>query len=63
MTKQWVVVLGSLNGSPIYLGELEPRVRQGVQKLANAVRFTQHGARRVAAAYGDGAIATMPSAA
>jgi hypothetical protein len=51
MMKHYVVVLSRVNGRPVYLGELDPGVRQGVRSVDHAVRFTVRGAARVARAY------------
>jgi hypothetical protein len=50
-TKTWLVVLLTDVQGPVYLGELD-RVRSGVRRIDNAVRFTRVGAKRVAAGYG-----------
>jgi len=51
--RDWVIVLDGSHagGTATYLGELHPGVRQGVKKLANAVRFTRRGAQKVLAGY------------
>lgn len=49
-SKTWLVVFSSTD-SPVYLGELDRGVRQGVTALRFAVRFTEIGATRVAAQY------------
>jgi len=50
-----VIVLATDAQGPIYLGELDPGIRQGVRRREHAVRFTSMGARRVANGY-SGAI-------
>src|SRR5690348_5654687 len=52
----FLVVLGSINGRTIYLGELDPGVRSGVTKVENAVRFTKRGAMQVALQYPDASV-------
>lgn len=49
--KNTVVVVDTIGGEPVYLGELDPGIRQGVRKLENATRFTATGAKRVLAGY------------
>jgi hypothetical protein len=53
--KNWIVVL--CEGEARHwclLGELDRGMRQGVRRRGNATRFTEVGARRVAASYGPG---------
>lgn len=49
--KTWLVVLHTDDRGPVYLGEIDYGVRQGVRQIENAVRFTRVGAHRVAAGY------------
>jgi hypothetical protein len=49
--RNWVVVVTATKQGRVYLGELEPGLRQGVMKLENATRFTQRGAMRVLNGY------------
>jgi|HubBroStandDraft_6_1064221.scaffolds.fasta_scaffold91989_3 hypothetical protein len=51
MSKSYLIILDdSQLDQMVYLGELEPGIRQGT-KRDNAVRFTRVGAYRVAAQY------------
>lgn len=64
--RNWVVVVSTSNGSPVYLGSLTPDVdvtdgpgvrerdRCGVKRLENALRFTERGAARIAKGYTGG---------
>jgi hypothetical protein len=49
--KTWLVVLLTDSRGPVYLGEIDRGIRQGVRQIENAIRFTPVGARRVAAGY------------
>ena len=51
--KNCVVQLAASSTNPCYLGEIEAGDRQGVRRIENACRFTERGARRVAAEYTD----------
>ena len=50
-TKTWLVVLYTDDRGPVYLGEIDYGVRQGVRQIENAARFTRVGASRVASGY------------
>lgn len=63
--KTWLVILDSTGSTlvgPCYLGEIDRGFRCGVRHIKNAVRFTETGARRVAAGFTGASIFNVGSA-